>query len=89
QSIPDNVSSHTVLPSPVDDISNTPVTNIRGQSDVAKPISSIPDDVQGYADNMRQHYKHQPIVATDWPPRIGKDYFGRLALVEKQDSSTQ
>uniref|UniRef100_A0A1X7TA43 NACHT domain-containing protein n=1 Tax=Amphimedon queenslandica TaxID=400682 RepID=A0A1X7TA43_AMPQE len=89
QSIPDNVSSHTVLPSPVDDISNTPVTNIRGQSDVAKPISSIPDDVQGYADNMRQHYKHQPIVATDWPPRIGKDFFGRLALVEKQDSRTQ
>uniref|UniRef100_A0A1X7SDQ2 NACHT domain-containing protein n=1 Tax=Amphimedon queenslandica TaxID=400682 RepID=A0A1X7SDQ2_AMPQE len=38
---------------------------------------------------MRQHYKHQPIVATDWPPRIGKDYFGRLALVEKQDSTTQ
>uniref|UniRef100_A0A1X7SFC4 CARD domain-containing protein n=1 Tax=Amphimedon queenslandica TaxID=400682 RepID=A0A1X7SFC4_AMPQE len=29
QSIPDNVSSHTVLPSPVDDISNTPVTNMR------------------------------------------------------------
>ena len=38
---------------------------------------------------MRQHYKHQPIVATDWPPRIGKDFFGRLALVEKQDHSTQ
>ena len=38
---------------------------------------------------MRQHYEHQPIVATDWPPRIGKDFFGRLALVEKQDSSTQ
>ena len=38
---------------------------------------------------MRQYYKHQPIVATDWPPRIGKDFFGRLALVEKQDSSTQ
>ena len=38
---------------------------------------------------MRQYYKHQPIVATDWPPRIGKDYFGRLALVEKRDSSTQ
>ena len=38
---------------------------------------------------MKQHYKHQPIVATDWPPRIGKDFFGRLALVEKQDSSTQ
>ena len=38
---------------------------------------------------MRQHYKHQPIVATEWPPRIGKDFFGRLALVEKQDPSTQ
>ena len=38
---------------------------------------------------MRQHYKHQPIVATDWPPRIGNNFFGRLALIEKQDSSTQ
>ena len=38
---------------------------------------------------MRQHYKHQPIVATDWPPRIGNNYFGRLALVQKQDSSMQ
>ena len=49
----------------------------------------LPYDVQGYADNMRQHYKHQPIVATDWPPRIGIDFYGRLALIEKQDSSTQ
>uniref|UniRef100_A0A1X7TR97 NACHT domain-containing protein n=1 Tax=Amphimedon queenslandica TaxID=400682 RepID=A0A1X7TR97_AMPQE len=50
----------------------------------------MPDDIQGYADNMRQHYKHQlPIVATHWLPEIGKDFFGRLALVEKQDSSTQ
>ena len=38
---------------------------------------------------MKQNYKHQPIVATDWPPRIGKDFFGGLALVEKQDLSTQ
>uniref|UniRef100_A0A1X7TTX9 NACHT domain-containing protein n=1 Tax=Amphimedon queenslandica TaxID=400682 RepID=A0A1X7TTX9_AMPQE len=89
QSIPDDVSSHTVLPSPVDDTSNTPITEIRGRSDVQKPISSIPNDVQGYANNMRQHYKHQPIVASDWPPRIGKHYFGRLSIVEKQDSSTQ
>ena len=37
---------------------------------------------------MRGQYKHQPIVATDWPPRIGGDFFGRLALVEKQDSTT-
>uniref|UniRef100_A0A1X7UR63 NACHT domain-containing protein n=1 Tax=Amphimedon queenslandica TaxID=400682 RepID=A0A1X7UR63_AMPQE len=61
-----------------------------GQSiPVVTSISSIPDHVQGYADSMRQHYKHQPIIATEWPPRIGKDFFGRLALVEKQDSSTQ
>ena len=38
---------------------------------------------------MRQHYKHQDIVITEWPTRVGTDFFGRLALVEKQDSSTQ
>ena len=38
---------------------------------------------------MRGHYKHQPIVATDWPPRVGRDFFGRLALVEKQDDITE
>uniref|UniRef100_A0A1X7TIT0 NACHT domain-containing protein n=1 Tax=Amphimedon queenslandica TaxID=400682 RepID=A0A1X7TIT0_AMPQE len=69
----------------------TSILHQLGQSipDNVTSISSIPDDVQGYADNMRQHYRHQPIIATDWPPRIGKDFFGRLALVEKQDSSTQ
>uniref|UniRef100_A0A1X7V0P7 NACHT domain-containing protein n=1 Tax=Amphimedon queenslandica TaxID=400682 RepID=A0A1X7V0P7_AMPQE len=69
----------------------TSILHQLGQSipDNVTSISSIPDDVQGYADNMRQHYKHQRIVATDWPPRIGKEYFGRLALVEKKDCSTQ
>ena len=58
-----------------------------GQSaGVAKPISLIPDEVKGYVDIMRGQYKYQPIVATDWPPRIGGDFFGRLALVEKQGS---
>ena len=56
---------------------------------MAKPISLIPDEVKGYADIMRGQYKHQPIVATDWPPRIGGDFFGRLALVEKQDDITE
>ena len=37
---------------------------------------------------MRGQYKHQPIVATDWPPRVGENFFGRLALVEKQKSIT-
>ena len=49
----------------------------------------MPDEVKDYADIMRGQYKHQPIVATDWPPRIGGDFFGRLALVEKQDDITK
>ena len=38
---------------------------------------------------MRGQYKHQPIVATDWPPRVGGDFFGRLALIEKKDNITK
>ena len=34
---------------------------------------------------MRHKYKHQPIVPVDWPPRVGQDFFGRLALLESQD----
>ena len=56
-----------------------------GQS-AGVPISLMRDEVKGYADIMRGQYKHQPIIATDWPPRVGGDFFGRLALVEKQDS---
>ena len=33
---------------------------------------------------MKEHYKHQPIVPADWPPRIGQDYFGKLALLQRQ-----
>ena len=48
----------------------------------------VPDDiVLQYANSLKQCYKDQPIVNTDWPPRIGEDFFGRLALVEKQDSA--
>ena len=54
----------------------------------------IPDkvklnSVQKYADNMRKIYKEQPIVAEDWPPRVGHDFFGRLGLVTKQEFTTQ
>ena len=34
---------------------------------------------------MRDKYKHQPIVPVDWPPRVGQDFFARLALLESQD----
>ena len=50
-------------------------------------VISPPDDVQKYADYMRKRCESQPIVAEDWPPRVGQDFFGRLALVEKQDSN--
>ena len=47
-------------------------------------ISQLPSDVHEYIAILRRQYQHNPIVATDWPPRIGQCYFGRLGLVEKQ-----
>ena len=38
---------------------------------------------------MRKKYKKQPIVAEDWPPRVGHNFFGRLGLVTKEKSTTQ
>ena len=54
-------------------------------TDEATSISTLDPDVQQYCDIMRDKYKHQPIVPTDWPPRVGQDFFGRLALLETQD----
>ena len=34
---------------------------------------------------MVDRYKHQPIVPTDWPPRVGQDFFGKLTLLQTQD----
>uniref|UniRef100_A0A1X7TA44 NACHT domain-containing protein n=1 Tax=Amphimedon queenslandica TaxID=400682 RepID=A0A1X7TA44_AMPQE len=87
QSVPDKSISSTLLPSPLHDVSNTPVTNITGLSDA--PEAALIYFVYGYADIMKQYYKRQTVTTIDWPPEIGKDFFGRLALVEKQDSSTQ
>ncbi|XP_019858744.1 PREDICTED: uncharacterized protein LOC109586971 [Amphimedon queenslandica] len=44
-----------------------------------------PDDVQEYAEILRHRYNLQPIIAEDWPPRVGKDFFGRLTLIEGQN----
>ena len=38
---------------------------------------------------MKKRYKKQPIVAEDWPPKVGQDFFGRLELVVKEESTTQ
>ena len=47
-------------------------------------VPIIEPDVQSYINIMRQRYKDQPIVTDeDWPPKVGHDSFGRLALVEK------
>ena len=54
-------------------------------SDEDTSISTLDPDVQQYCDIMRDKYKRQPIVPTDWPPRVGQDFFGRLALLESQD----
>ena len=49
------------------------------------PNYSLDPDVQRYCDIMIYRYKCQPIVPTDWPPPVGQDFFGRLALLQTQD----
>ena len=34
---------------------------------------------------MIDQYKHQPIIPTDWPPRVGQDFFGTLKLLQTQE----
>ena len=48
-----------------------------------------PDDVQKYINSLKEKYLNQPIIASDWPPRVGKDFFGRSALVRENDSTSQ
>ena len=38
---------------------------------------------------MRKRYKEQHIVVQDWPPRVGQNFFGRLGLVTKEESTTK
>ena len=59
-----------------------------GQSipDLSTSVTPDPlDPVQNYCLQIKQNYQYQPIVASDWPPRVGKEYFGRLVLHETQD----
>ena len=49
------------------------------------PTSFFDPDIQQYCDIVIDQYKYQPIVPTDWPPHVGEDYFGRLALLRKLD----
>ena len=38
---------------------------------------------------MRERYTNQPIIAADWPPKVGEDFFGRLELIEAQKDMLQ
>ena len=42
-------------------------------------------DVQQFCDVIINQYKYQRITSTDWPPPVGQDFFGRLALLQAQD----
>ena len=58
-----------------------------GQSipDLSTSVTPLHPTVQKYCLQIKQNYQYQPIVASDWPPRVGEEYFGRLALHETQD----
>ena len=53
--------------------------------DEAPPPISLDSDFQRYCNIMIDRYKHQPIVPFDWPPRVGEDFFGKLALLKARD----
>ena len=60
----------------------------KGESpdDVSSVITCALDPaVQKYCNILINQYKDQPIIPTDWPPRVGEDFFGKLMLLEAQD----
>ncbi len=49
---------------------------------MSEPLSPF----KRYCDIMKKRYKDQPIIDTDWPPKIGaNEFFGKLEFVEKND----
>ena len=47
--------------------------------------SSLDPKVQQYSQILREEYINQDVVAADYPPRYGCDFFGRLKLLDIQD----
>ena len=43
--------------------------------------------VQQYCEIIREKYTHQPVVTTDWPPPVGKNFFGQLMLLEPKQQN--
>ena len=49
--------------------------------------STLDTSVQQYCQIIREKYTHQPVVTTDWPPPVGKNFFGQLMLLEPQQQN--
>ena len=49
--------------------------------------STLDPSVQQYCQIIKEKYTHQPVVTTDWPPPVGKNFFGKLMLLEPQQQN--
>ena len=63
------------------------IFHISGQPIENQPTHSKSDPVQQYCQIIREKYTHQPVVTTDWPPPVGKNFFGQLMLLEPQQQN--
>ena len=63
------------------------IFHISGQPIENQPTYSTSDPVQQYCQIIREKYTHQPVVTTDWPPPVGKNFFGQLMLLEPQQQN--
>ena len=42
-----------------------------------------------YSEVIKSKYMQQRVVQNDWPPPVGQEYYGKLALVEKKGFSSE
>ena len=57
----------------------------KSPDDISSVTCVLDRCVQTYCNILMDQYKDQPIIPTDWPPRVGEDFFGKLVLLERQD----
>ena len=57
----------------------------KSPDDISSVTCILDPTVRRYCNILMEQYKDQPILSTDWPPRVGKNFFGRLILLETQD----
>ena len=61
-----------------------PFKRSRSTPDQPTYSSTLDPSVQQYCQIIKEKYTHQPVVTTDWPPPVGKNFFGKLMLLEPQ-----